>query len=503
MTGREAAAPPADVQGRLTYVLVVGAVVLATAVAVFFEGGPEIAVVPVAVATVVFGLVKARLRSSTLAMLVIMLAVDDRNERQGQFRTPLAFLGDIIHNRLDLATGLPGVSVTGMEVVVVILLAVWTHRRMTGATVDGADRVPSPNVMRGLVIVYVAGALLADAHGLLRGQSLVPWKVRNLLHPILLYVLFEKAFRGPVDNAAIGRLLVGAGVVRSILAFVVQRISIAETGGKYLTATSHGDSVLFATATYLVLIDVLERPDRRRLVRAGLLLPILVVGMMENGRRLVWVMLTLMLGFTYLVVPMRGWKRALTRFVLVALPVLSLYVALGWNRDSRIFLPVRTLRGVTDTSYDHSAYWREVENWNIAMSMRERPLLGVGLGGRYTEHMYNDDITSDYPEYKEWPHNTVLGMLLLLGPFGFATIWALFTAGLFFAFRSYRMAQDEGHRVAALGCAGAIIACHVLAYGDTGAHYPQYKAIMALALVAAGKLAVATGAWPQRRVAGA
>jgi hypothetical protein len=57
--------------------------------------------------------------------------------------------------------------------------------------------------------------------------------------------------------------------------------------------------------------------------------------------------------------------------------------------------------------------------------------------------------------------------------------------------------------VAALGSAAAIVACHVLAYGDTGTHYPQYKVVMALALVVAGKLAVATGGWPGRAAAAA
>jgi O-antigen ligase len=156
---------------------------------------------------------------------------------------------------------------------------------------------------------------------------------------------------------------------------------------------------------------------------------------------------------------------------------------------------VQTLRSVADTSVDHSAYWREVENWNISMSMRDHPLVGVGLGGRYTEHMFNDDISSLYAEYREWPHNTVLGQLFLLGLFPFMAVWSLFGAGLFLAIRSYRFARDADERTAALACAGAIVACHVLAYGDTGAHYAQYKITVALAIAMAGKLAVVTGAW--------
>jgi hypothetical protein len=91
----------------------------------------------------------------------------------------------------------------------------------------------------------------------------------------------------------------------------------------------------------------------------------------------------------------------------------------------------------------------------------------------------------------------VLGQLLLLGLFAFWGVWAVFGAGLFLAFRAYRHATTRDHRVAALACIGTIVSCHMLAYGDTGAHYDQYKVFMALALVMAGKLAVATGAWPR------
>jgi hypothetical protein len=52
-----------------------------------------------------------------------------------------------------------------------------------------------------------------------------------------------------------------------------------------------------------------------------------------------------------------------------------------------------------------------------------------------------------------------------------------------------------------LACVGAAVACLVLAWGDTGAHYPQYKIFVALGVAVSSRLVVATGAWPGRRVA--
>jgi hypothetical protein len=497
---RAASAPDATgVLARAGQAALLAAVVAATLAAVLAGCGPLAAIVPALLAAVLYALVKAPLRWSAAALLFVMLAVDDHSENVGQWRTPLAHLGDLVHNRLDNVTShLSGVALTGMEVVALVLLLVWAHRRATGAGVDLAGRVPTARVLRALVLVYVAAVVVSLAVGFANGQGLVPWKVRNLLHPILLLVVFDAAFRGPADHALVARVVVAAAAIRAVLAVVVQRIAIAETGGKYATATSHGDSVLFAVAIFLVAVDLLERPDARRLLRAALLVPLLLLGMRENGRRLVWVMTALMGVVTYALVPMRGWKRALTRAMLVVLPVAAVYAAVGWNREGRIFRPVQIFRGVADTSYDHSAYWREVENWNIAVTMQDAPLLGIGLGGRYVEHMANDDISNLYREYREWPHNTVLGQFLLLGALGFTATWSLFAAALFLAFRAHRLAARGEARAAALGCVGTLVACHVLAYGDTGAHYPQYKIFVALAIALAGKLAVATGAWPAR-----
>lgn len=488
---------PSSALARAGTAALLASVALGTLGAVAAGLGPAGAAAPAALAAVAYGVARAPLRLTGAVLLFLLLGADDHGERVGQWRTPLAYVGDVLHGRLD-QLGVPGLAVTGMEIALVILLALRAYRRRQGSTLDLDGHVGTARVLRGFVVLCVLAVVFSLGVGAIRGQGLVPWKVRNLLHPMLLLLFFDVAFRGPLDHALVGRVVVAAGVFRALLAFVVQRLSIAETGGKYAVATSHGDSIVFAVATYLVLVDALERPTWRRVGRAAVLLPVLVVGMLENERRIVWVMLVMMAALTYAITPMRGWKRTVSRAVIVALPLIAGYVGIGWTSSAGLFRPVQTLRSVTDTSMDHSAYWREVENWNISMSMRDHPFLGIGLGGRYTEHMYNDDISSLYREYREWPHNTVLGQLFLLGALPFVAVWAVFGAGLFLAVRAYRFARSGEDRVAALACAGAIIACHVLGYGDTGAHYPQYKIVIALAVAMAGKLAVTTGAWPDR-----
>jgi O-antigen ligase len=111
--------------------------------------------------------------------------------------------------------------------------------------------------------------------------------------------------------------------------------------------------------------------------------------------------------------------------------------------------------------------------------------------------MQNDDISIGYPDYRGWPHNTVLGQLLLAGTFGFAAIWMPNLITIFLAVRAYRRAMEPGQRAAALACVCAVVCCCFMAWGDTGVHFMQHKLAAALALAVAGKLSLTTGAWPR------
>jgi hypothetical protein len=334
--------------------------------------------------------------------------------------------------------------------------------------------------------------------GLLRGLPVALWKVRLLIQPMLFAALFMAAFREQRDHLLIGRIVVAAACFKSLLAFVIQRIAVAQTGGPFSFATSHGESVLFGVAVTLVLADLVIQPSRHRLLRAAVIVPIILLGAVENGRRTFWVMLLGILLAGYLAIPMHRWKRAMTRAMVLAVPVIALYVAVGWERTSTLFAPVQTLRGIADSSASRSSYWRDVENWNVATSMRATPLAGAGLGGHYTEHMANDDISMFYKEYREWPHNSLLGIAFLMGPFGFTAYFALLSLVCFLSLRSFWRARAPELRVAAFACLGTIIVGLVQAYGDLGLNFPQYKVLVALAVAVSARLAVVTGAWPAR-----
>ncbi|HET6437710.1 MAG TPA: O-antigen ligase family protein [Anaeromyxobacter sp.] len=496
------AVPASSRRGRpgaaIGAVLVV-AVGLATAVAGVVSGGhPALTLAPVLLAAAAVLAVQVPLRWPATLLVFLLLSLDVTGDAEGFWSSPLAHLGDLF---TDISGRLTGVHVAGFELAVLLLLGLAARRRSKRSTIDG-EWTPMPGVIRDCILLFLLGLAYAALLGVATGKGLPFWKARNLLHIPLFYLFFRTAYGRAADMRAVGVAVVAAAQIKALLAAWVQKVAAVHlTGGPLAYATNHGDSVLFAAAILILLGAAAERAGRRSLLRAMLFIPLPLWGMVLNRRRIAWAMLEFGLLMIFLVSAWRPWKRKLVTALVLGAPVILLYVGIGWNGSgSGIFGPVHKVRSMLDARVDSSTYWREVESWNVAMSLRSSPILGVGLGGEYTEYMKNADISWGYPEYRQWPHNTVLGLFLLTGVFGFVCLWMPNLLTIFLAVRVYRQAAMRYDRAAALACVSAIVCCVFLAWGDTGAHFLQHKMATGLALALAGRLAAETGAWPMRRI---
>jgi hypothetical protein len=495
------AGSPGSLERRAVPLALLAVVGGATVAAVALGAGPLVAAAPVLGAAAAYAVARNPLRATVLAFLLLVLALDDRRNAGGVWHTPWAFAGDFLRANLDsIVPAARGVKLNGMELVVVALLALAAWRRARGDRIDLRGAVPAATVAFELAGVAVAAILLATAHGLARGGSLdtAIWQTRPLLDTIALFALFAVALRGPPDHVALGKVIVLAASLRALLAIWV-RYGIAPTvPGHVAYTTDHGDSVLFALACAVLLTHLLERLDSRRLLQTVLFLPPILLGMHANARRVAWVQLAVVLVAVFLATPWHRWHRRLARAALVAAPLVLLYAAAGWSAEARVFAPVHTFRSVVQNDADRSTWARHVENWNLAVSLRDRPLAGRGFGHEWDEVFVGDEIVSIFPQYRSAPHNQVLGLLLFAGVASFTAIWGLLALTVFLALRAYRLATAPEDRAAALCCAGAVLVAAVQFHGDMGAFWMQSRVLLALALAVSAKLAVATGAWPAR-----
>ncbi len=503
-TASAAPRAPAAAHRLGTAALLLGVGGLTALAAAVGRGSPALAAVPVLGAALLWVLWVVPLRWSVAALTFLSLSLDLSSDAMGKWHSPLAFLGDLLRENLDKVLPGSGLKLSGAETLTLLLCGVAAWRRATGDERDTRGQEQTAGVLRGALLVFLSGLVYATAVGLATGgvAKFAIVQVRPLLSVPLLFLLYHLAWRGRRDHETMARVILAAACVKAVLAAWVDRyVAPYAMMRKWEYSTNHGDSILFAVAILILITGFLERPDRRRLVRAALLLPLLAWGVYHNHRRLAYVDLAWAGLAIYAISPWQGWKRKATFVGVVSAPLLALYLALGWaNPGSTVFAPVKMLRTVSDAKVDRSTLYREVENYNLARSIEEAPVLGRGFGHPFSEYIVGDSIARIFELYAYEPHNAVLGLLLYGGLYGFTAMWAIFPVGILLAVRAFRRATDPEDRSAALVAMSALIVCAVQTWGDHGQFYQQWGIFMAMGLVVAGRLAVRTGAWPRAAV---
>jgi O-antigen ligase len=133
---------------------------------------------------------------------------------------------------------------------------------------------------------------------------------------------------------------------------------------------------------------------------------------------------------------------------------------------------------------------------NLVNNVIEHPLLGTGFGHEYREDIKLPDVSQAFKMYLLVPHNSILGFLAYAGLLGFSMLWCAVSVATFLAARAYKRAAEPLDRAMALWTIGVFIAYLNSIYGDMG--QGSWTAVFTVcpAMAVAGKLAVASGAWP-------
>jgi O-antigen ligase len=154
---------------------------------------------------------------------------------------------------------------------------------------------------------------------------------------------------------------------------------------------------------------------------------------------------------------------------------------------------------VVDSKADMSTEWRDWENYDLFVTLRESPLLGTGYGHGYVEAVKLPDVSRAYALERFIPHNSILGLLAYGGLCGFTALWSVVVVGVFLATRAARYSALPRDRAAATSAAAAIVVYLVHCYGDMGLGTWTSVFTVAPAFAVASRIAAATGAWPPRR----
>jgi len=450
------------------------------------------------------------IRDSLLVLMFFALVLPNPAEgitTSKDWNPPLMALGAVLLDHLntfDRSFGLlDACSFSGMDICLVSLGLIAWHRKSTGSTIDSAGRIPTPKPLMQLAYVSLGATAFTWLYGMVTGGDFKNslWQLNAVMYCPIVFFLFQYGIRGPADHKAIAKVLLSAALYKALLAtWVWQNIhgpvdEYTHIAPRVPYATCHADSILFADATLTLIALLLEREKIK--LWAAFLLPIYALGMVANNRRLVWVQVILVLVTVYLISKDNPVKRVIRKTLKITSPMIAVYTYLGWGSNNSLFKPVRTLRSVVDAKSDGSSYWRELENFNLVVQMREGLILGTGYGHPYHEFVAMPAV--DYTLEHFVPHNSILGLWAFCGLVGYAGLTMFWAGGVYFAMRAYAAATTGQYRAAALVSFGAVLVWLMMCFGDLGLNLWAGVFTVAPAFAVAGKLAVATGEWPAKR----
>ena len=468
------------------------------------DGDLLLALVPVLLAATLCAVAWLPLRYAMLPVTFLALTLENPADAPaaGLWKSALYPVGTLLLTHLNLTfPAQKWMAFSGLDIVFVYLFVValvrWVGRPRAGRT----DAVAGARPMWLFAAVTLGGAAWMWAWGMARGDADVAsslWQVQRVVYLPVVYFLFEIALRGRQDRVALGKVVIAAACLKAGLAIYLHAILTPPPGATTLDyVTTHADSMLFASAFCLVIALLLERLTRKRALLGAIVLPLLLEGMVANHRRIVWVEVAAGLALLMVMTPWTPLKRTVARAVVLALPVVLLYVAVGWGTSGGgVFAPVETIRSVVDSNADASTEWRDLENYDLFFTLRDGPILGSGYGHGYIETIKLPAISQAYALYRFIPHNSILGLWAYGGLVGFTALWSMLVVGLFLAARASMHAKTPSDRTHAIVACAAIVVYLVHCYGDMGLGTWTSVFLVGPAFAVASRLAAATGAWP-------
>lgn len=353
----------------------------------------------------------------------------------------------------------------------------------------------------------VLGSLAAIAAsflwGMARGGSAYNayFQLKSPVVGLLFAVMLLSTVRRSRELRLLWSTVLAAALVRATLALYFHIVHVRGRGLDVPYATSHGDSLLWATGAAWLIALALARRTRRASIAslAGVLY--LLPAMYVNDRRLAWIELGVVLVFAYLLLPRRGLRRRVNRRLLLASPLIAAYVLVGWGSSAPIFAPLEALRTTSPTATNASKLARNEEDANLVYTFRRSPLLGTGWGHEYEalSSVYSAVFKkTDFTQYGYLPHNSLLALFAFTGVLGFAGMWTFVPVGAFFAARGYRRARRATDRAATMAAVCVLPVFGLQAFGDLGINELSAWLVAGVAVTSGGRVAAWTRAWRSR-----
>lgn len=481
--------------------LVVAAVV-GVALMALLDGNPAMLLVLPIAALAAVAFVRLPVNTTMHVVLFVALLIDNTTERPGRnlFRSPLYAPGLVMYETLSKSLHLP-IKFTGLQLLVLLMFSVIGLRNIFAPKrQDEPASIAQPVVQFCLIAMVDLLAMLVWGLGRGGQMNYAIVQMQTMFFVPVMTLLFAMSFKTAADVKRLLSTFVVVGYLRAVMCIfywiTVVRHQTSDGGGEggdgsYVT--THSDSILATVAVLICILRIYQAPRIRSYVQAGLILPVVGLGIIANNRRIAFVAIALGLFFSYLA-SHGAFRKRVHQTVLALTPVLVLYFAAGWNAHGSWAKPVQSLRSVVEQK-DASSETRDIENYNLLQTLKVSPIVGSGFGHKYRELVKAYDISTIFEAYRYVPHNSVLWFWSAGGLIGFTFYWMFISVGVFTAARVVKVSQSMHERTLGMVAIGAVCAWGAQSFGDMGLMSWMGGLIVASSMGATAAVASQNGAW--------
>jgi hypothetical protein len=352
--------------------------------------------------------------------------------------------------------------------------------------------------MKNTLLLAIATTVIFFVIGSMRGgdSRAGSWQVYLMIAAPVAAFAISSTHTKAVHFYGLAKWVLAAALYRAVMCIIFYfnfvRNSLTEVPQ---WMTTHADTVLWVTAMAMLIVNFLQERTTWAKIGAFVFFPVLLAAVQFNNRRLAYVSFAVSLMALYLLMPASAAKRKLKRIGLAFVPVIGIYVAVGWGRPEKIFKPLASLHSVSSKP-DSSTLARNVENLGLIATASYSPITGTGWGHKYVEISDKYSIAAAMELWQYVPHNSILGLFGYTGFLGLIGYWLMFPTTIFLHARLARLAKVPLHKsIGLVGVMGTIICINQM-FGDMGIFAGPNMYMLSMLWAAALRVPIEAGVWP-------
>ncbi len=299
----------------------------------------------------------------------------------------------------------------------------------------------------GVALMFLTAMAGSLAYGLKNGGEFLVslWEVRALFYFGFLYFFVPQIIQTRRQVETIMWIAIIA-IIFKALQGATRFAMLGFNYGPYTCLTNHEDPVFMNTLfIFLIALVLFDVKVKQRKVLLWSLVPLLIGYMAGQRRAAFGGFFASFAAFIFLLPRPKRWM--LLKALVPILIVFAAYSAIFWNEQGRLGLPIQMIKsGIFQKSKQDdgerylSNLYRLDEDYDLAVTIRHKPIQGLGFGTKYEQPITLPKI--QFPLQPYISHNEILWVMVKMGVVGFLLFFLFLDSIVFHGARIFKKLED-------------------------------------------------------------